>query len=97
MTKRQADAVYASPKWQRDVFIVHCPKCEAKHLASSSSIESTHRTADGLVGYIRCVAGHLVIHQLTEAYPKPKPPPSVIALRARLAAEEAGLAQATGT
>jgi len=51
-------------------------------------IESIHRSAEGLVGYVRCALGHLVIHQLPEAYPKPKPPASVIALRRRWADEE---------
>lgn len=70
------------------MLIIHCGKCAAPHLGLGTSIESMHRSAEGLVGYVRCPAGHLVIHHFDEAYPKPDPPASVIALRARLAAEE---------
>lgn len=72
----------------RDMISVYCRKCETTYLAAADSIDSTHRTAEGLVGYVLCGAGHLVIHQFAEAYPKPKPPVSVLALRARLAAAD---------
>ncbi len=47
-----------------------------------------HRTSEGLIGYVRCAAGHTVLHKFAPAYPNPKPPASVIALRERVAAEE---------
>lgn len=65
--------------------IIHCPTCDAQHLVANDHIMSKHRTSDGVVGYVRCAAGHTLIHQFTEAYPKPKPPASVIALRQQLA------------
>ncbi len=71
-----------------DRTIVHCRKCAADYLITETRIESTHRSAEGLIGYLRCVAGHLSIHQFAEAYPKPAPPPSVIARRSRLVAAE---------
>lgn len=67
---------------------MYCRHCEALQLIPESHIESKHRTSDGLVGYVRCAIGHLVIHQFAEAYQKPEPPASVIALRAQLAASD---------
>ena len=63
-------------------FILYCRHCEAQQLIPHSNVESKHRTSEGVVGYVRCGFGHLVIHQFAAAYPKPKPPASVIALRA---------------
>jgi len=50
-------------------------------------IKSVHRTSEGMVGYVRCAAGHTVLHKFEGAYPKPKPPASVIAMRAAAATE----------
>ncbi len=72
----------------RDSTVIFCGNCGAQHVVDNTRIESVHRSAEGLVGYVRCLAGHLVIHQLAEAYPKPKPPASVLEIRARLAADE---------
>lgn len=62
---------------------IHCRRCDAWYLAAGTRTESTHRSAEGLVSYVRCAAGHVFVHQFAEAYPKPKPPASVRALRTR--------------
>lgn len=78
--------------------IINCRACRTSHLLSETRTESVHRSAEGLVGYVRCPAGHWVIHHFAEAYPKPDPPASVLALRARTAAQaELALEQATGS
>lgn len=82
-----------SPAPSSETMAVHCPKCATTHLVAEASIESVHRSADGLVGYVRCSAGHMLVHPLAEAYAKPKPPPSVIAFRDRWAAAEQAAAQ----
>jgi len=61
---------------------VHCVRCATTYLTTDTRIESVHRSAEGMVGYARCIAGHLTLHRLEEAYPKPPPPASVLALRA---------------
>lgn len=38
-----------------------------KHMVTESCIESIHRYAEGLVAYVRCNAGHMVIHEFVEA------------------------------
>lgn len=60
------------------MFIIDCPTCEAQHLVTNTHIESIHRTSEGMVGYVRCANGHTVLHRFADAYPKPKPPASVI-------------------
>ena len=71
---------FATPHEDND--LMYCRTCAAEQLLTDARIESTHRSAEGLVGYLRCSAGHLVVHQFAEAYPKPQPPASVLALRA---------------
>jgi|GEM_PF-3489128 len=66
---------------------VWCRSCNVAHRASELPVESVHRSAEGLVSYVRCPSGRVLIYPLAEAYPKPKPPAAVLALRARLAAE----------
>lgn len=63
------------------MFILQCPECDAQHLVTNTHILSMHRTSEGFIGYVRCAAGHTVMHRFADAYPKPKPPASVIALR----------------
>lgn len=64
------------------MFIIDCPKCEKQQLVTNKSIVSVHRTSEGMVGYVRCPSGgHVILHRFEEAYPNPKPPASVIALR----------------
>ncbi len=63
----------------------------------ASRIESVHRSAEGLIGYVRCPAGHLVIHRFPESYPKPAPPASVIELRERIWAAFVGFTQIAET
>jgi len=64
------------------MFIIDCRYCSTQHLVTNAHIQSTHRTSEGMVGYVRCAQGHTVIHRFTNPYPKPKPPASVLALRA---------------
>lgn len=63
------------------MFIINCSQCEAQHLATNAHILSVHRTSEGMVGYVRCASGHIVMHRFADPYPKPKPPASVIALQ----------------
>lgn len=77
----------ASDKGRSGRSVVFCRTCAVEHAIEDTRTESTHRSAEGLVGYVRCPQGHLTIHLFAEAYPKPPPPASVVALRARLAAE----------
>lgn len=72
------------------MFIINCPTCEAQQLVTNKNIESVHRTSEGMVGYVRCPGGHTVLHQFAMAYPKPKPPAAVLALREAQAIEAAG-------
>jgi len=69
------------------MFIIQCPVCDQQHLVTNRHIKSIHRTSEGMVGYVRCAAGHTVLHKFEEAYPKPKPPASVIAMREAAANE----------
>lgn len=68
------------------MFIIDCTHCQAQHLVTNKHIESLHRTSEGIVGYVRCANDHTVMHLFAEAYPKPKPPASVVELKADLAA-----------
>ena len=49
------------------MFIVDCPTCDQRHLLSNHHIESLHKTSHGIVGYVRCAAGHVVLHQFPVA------------------------------
>ncbi len=67
---------------------IHCRRCAAHYLVPKARIESMDQSTERLVGYVRCTAGHLVIHQFTEAYPKRETPASTAAFRSQLAAAE---------
>lgn len=56
------------------MFIIQCPQCDAQHLVTNTHIQSTHSTSEGIVGYVRCAAGHTVMHRFPAAYPKPPRP-----------------------
>ena len=71
---------------------VTCQRCAADFTVTWADFESVHRSADGLVGYVRCAASHLVVASLPKAYAWPPPPASVLALRAALA-DKAGRAE----
>lgn len=73
---------------QGDTSIMHCRQCEAGHLISDTRMRPLHRTSEGWIGYFRCATGHMSVQRVAEAYPKPKPPASVLELQARLAAAE---------
>lgn len=79
----------------RYMFLINCPHCTERQLASSVQIQSIHRTSEGMLGYVRCTGGHVVLHRFETAYPKPKPPASVIALRNRQAAAADETSEAT--
>lgn len=60
----------------------YCRTCSTHYAADVMRTESIHRSAEGLVGYLRCPENHLALHRFAPAYPNPEPPASVLALRA---------------
>lgn len=69
-------------------FTAYCRICASDQLLGATAIDSKHQSAEGIVGYVRCPGGHLVIHRFAAAYVTPEPPASVIELRALLAAQQ---------
>ena len=63
------------------MFHIECTECEGLCLVTNRHIQSIHSTSEGMIGYVKCPSGHTVIHRFAEAYPKPKPPVSVVALQ----------------
>lgn len=43
------------------MFSVHCPKYEAEVLRGPSSVISVHNTSQGVVTYLRCQCGAVVV------------------------------------
>lgn len=79
------------------MLIIHCRSCPEPRLGLATRIESMHRSAEGLVGYVRCPAGHLVVHQFDDVDAEPKAPPSLLELRPRwVDAEQAASGRASG-
>ncbi len=69
---------------QHDVmFSIDCGWCGATHLLPESNIESKHLTSQGIVGYVKCPAGHLMVHLFRDSYPSPPPPAIVVAIQQR--------------
>lgn len=47
--------------------LVHCRRCDAWIVLSSTRTVSTHRTSEGLVTYFRCPAAHADFYQTPAA------------------------------
>ena len=63
------------------MIVANCGLCETTYLLSESVVESRHVTSNGIIAYVKCPEGHRAVHVLPDAYPKPMPPPVVLALR----------------
>ena len=55
------------------MFDIHCHVCQQRYLVGTRSITSLHDTSNGPVAYVRCPAGHHVVHEFRAGATEPRP------------------------